>query len=132
MLHWVAWCGYIHDVWGNACTLIVVAPAARGSVPIDISRNYTSVSQHPSQPEPVLPGTRHLRTDQTKGTAAMSEDRPADDRGDGVNSAVGLSSDALADLVRLASNHDYGLAKLMLINRQKIFSRTPFPASSRA
>ena len=29
----------------------------------------------------------------------MSEDRPADDQGEGVDAAVGLSSDVLAELV---------------------------------
>jgi hypothetical protein len=33
----------------------------------------------------------------------MSEDRPADDQGEGVDSAVGLPSDVLAELVRLSA-----------------------------
>jgi hypothetical protein len=44
-------------------------------------------------------------------TRAMSEDRPADDQGDGVESAVRLSSDALAELVRLLAGCEcYGKA----------------------
>ena len=37
----------------------------------------------------------------TRKTAVMAEDRPADDQGEGVDSAAGLTSDAFADLVRL-------------------------------
>jgi hypothetical protein len=33
----------------------------------------------------------------------MSEDRPADDQAEGVDAAVGLPSDALAELVRLSA-----------------------------
>jgi hypothetical protein len=36
----------------------------------------------------------------------MSEDRPADDQGEGVESAVALSSEALVDLVRLLAMHE--------------------------
>lgn len=43
----------------------------------------------------------------------MSEDRPADDTGEGVESAVGLSPEALVDLVRLLAMHDDATAKLM-------------------
>jgi hypothetical protein len=51
----------------------------------------------------------------------MSEDRPADDQDEGVESAVGLSSDTLADLVRLlATPCCHGEA-----NRECIDNRCP-------
>jgi len=77
----------------------------------DQTRNYASVSQLPSQQVAILSGTR--RADNQKGTAAMSEDRPADDTGEGVESAVGLSPEALVDLVRLLAMRDDATAKLM-------------------
>lgn len=78
-------------------------------VAIDISRNYASVSQCPSQRS--CHSSRNTSRRDTLTTRAMSEDRPADDQGDGVESAVRLSSDALAELVRLLAGCEcYGEA----------------------
>jgi hypothetical protein len=43
----------------------------------------------------------HVEDRLYRGIADMSEDRPADDQDEGVDSAVRLSSDVLVDLVRL-------------------------------
>jgi hypothetical protein len=74
---------------------------------IDISRDCeASVSQWPSQHYLSVRNTQRRQTesdrDRPRGTAAMSEDRPADDQGEGIEAAVALSLDALAELVRLA------------------------------
>lgn len=47
----------------------------------------------------------------------MSEDRPADDQGEGVEDAVELSSDALAELVRLAPSSEAPCCMLTLRRR---------------
>jgi hypothetical protein len=44
----------------------------------------------------------------------MSEDPPADDTGEGVESAVGLTPEALVDLVRLLAMREDATARLML------------------
>jgi hypothetical protein len=43
----------------------------------------------------------------------MSEDRPADDHGEGVDSAVSLTSEALVDLVRLLAVHQVATEELI-------------------
>ena len=83
-------------VWGLVSPASPTRPASRDS--IDISRNYANanVSAHVQCEQPFLRVPNASRR-----VSSMSEDRPADDQGEGVDSAVGLSSDTLAELVGL-------------------------------